>query len=295
MTSRPCVWCSAPLEDGERLPGRIRCRRCGAATTDPWPSAEDLDRAYAGPYRPAEGRFSGPGDWLLRRARAQLAGRLDALAPPGPVLDVGAGEGVLLEALHAAGREVTGLEREARRPDVLDRELAEVEGKRAAVVFWHSLEHLPEPGRALEQAVALLEPEGVLVIALPNAESLQCRLFGRRWFALDPPRHLVHLGSATLRRRLAELGLTVERVSYFRGGQVVFGWLDGLVGALPGHPSLYDAIRRPAARFRPLSRGRRLFVLAAAVLLAPIAFFAAAAEVALRRGGTVYVEARSAG
>lgn len=295
MESRACIWCGAPLEDGERLPGRIRCRRCGAATTDPWPSGEELDRAYAGPYRPAAGRFSGPGDRLLRRARARLAGRLDAIAPPGPVLDVGAAEGVLLDALHACGREATGLEREATRPDVLDRDLAEVEGKWAAVVFWHSLEHLPEPARALEQAAALLEPGGVLVIALPNAESLQCRLFGGRWFALDPPRHLVHLGSGTLRRRLGELGLRVERVSYLRGGQVVFGWLDGLVGWLPGHPSLYDAIRRPEARFRPLSRGRRLLVLAAAAVLLPAALLAAAGEVALRRGGTVYVEARAAG
>jgi len=295
VASRDCVWCGAPLEDGERLPGRIRCRRCGAATTDPWPLPEELDRAYAGPYRPADGRFSGPGDRLLRRARARLADRLDAIAPPGPVLDVGAGEGTLLDALRAAGREAIGLEREATRPGVLDRDLAEMEGGWAAVVFWHSLEHLPEPARALERALALLEPGGALVIALPNADSLQCRLFGRRWFALDPPRHLVHLGSSTLRVRLADLGLTVERVSYLRGGQVVFGWLDGLVGALPGHPSLYDAIRRPAARFRPLSRGWRLFALAAAAVLLPAALLATAAEVALRRGGTVYVEARADG
>jgi len=294
VRGRACIWCGAPLEDGEQLPGRIRCRHCGVATIDPWPTAEELDRAYAGPYRPAAGRFAGPGDRLLRRARARLAGRLDAIAPPGPVLDVGAGEGVLLDALHAVGREATGLEREATRPDVLDCDLAEVEAKWAAVVFWHSLEHLPEPARALEQAAALLEPGGVLVIALPNTESIQCRLFGRRWFALDSPRHLLHLGSGTLRRRLAELGLTVERVSYLRGGQVVFGWLDGLVGMLPGHPSLYDAIRRPAARFRPLSRGRRLFALTAAAILLPVALVTAAVEVALRRGGTVYVEARVA-
>lgn len=294
VTSRPCVWCGAPLEDGERLPGRIRCSRCAAATIDPWPSEAELDRAYAGPYRPQEGRFSGPGDLLLRRARASPAGRLDAIAPPGPVLDVGAGEGILLDALRRVGRDATGLERTSTGEDVLALDLSEVEGSWAAIVFWHSLEHLPEPARALEQAVGLLAPGGVLVIALPNAESIQCRLFGRRWFALDPPRHLVHLGSAVLRRRLAELGLRVERVSYLRGGQVVFGWLDGLVGLLPGHPSLYDAIRRPAARFAPVSRGRRLLTLAAGAALLPFALLAAAVEVALRRGGTVYVEARAA-
>jgi len=293
VASSACTWCGAPLADGERLPGRVGCTRCGAGTTDPWPSEEELDHAYTEAYRPPGGRFSGPGDALLRRSRAQLAGRLDAIVPAGPVLDVGSGEGALLDALHRAGREATGLERSATRPDVLDRDLSELEGDWAAVVFWHSLEHLPQPARAVEQAAKLLAPGGVLVIALPNSDSLQCRLFGGRWFALDPPRHLVHLGSGTLRRRLAELGLRVERVSYWRGGQVVFGWVDGLVGLLPGHPSLFEAIRRPQARFRPLSRRRRAFTLAAAVLAFPFALIAAAAEVALRRGGTVYVEARA--
>jgi SAM-dependent methyltransferase len=293
VASSACVWCGAPLADGERLPGRVRCTRCGVATTDPWPSEEELERAYAGPYRPAAGRFSGPGDRLLRRSRAQLACRLDAIAPPGPVLDVGSGEGVLLDALHRAGRKATGLEREASGPDVLDRDLAEIEGSWAAAVFWHSLEHLPQPAAALEEAATLLAPGGVLVIALPNSDSLQCRLFGGRWFALDPPRHLVHLGSGTLRQRLAELGLRVERVSYWRGGQVVFGWVDGFVGLLPGHPSLYEAIRRPEAQFRPLTRRHRALTLAAAVLAFPFALVAAAVEVALRRGGTVYVEARA--
>ena len=66
--------------------------------------------------------------------------------------------------------------------------------------------------------------------------------------------------------RLRALGTRVERVSYLRGGQVVFGWLHGIVGLLPGHPDLYDAIRRPEARRRPMPTGRRLATLAAAVL-----------------------------
>ena len=99
----------------------------------------------------------------------------------------------------------------------------------------------------------MLAPGGVLVVAVPNAGSLQARLLGERWLALDLPRHLVHLPAEALLERLRSLGLTVERVSFWRGGQVVFGWLHGLVGALPGRPDLYDAIRRPEARSRPIS------------------------------------------
>ena len=288
-----CPWCGAPRRDAEPLAGRLRCRACGVATTDPWPSADDLDRAYGGAYRPAAGRFGGGGDALLRRARGLLAQRLDRIAPPGRVLDVGAGDGALLDALRRQGREGLGLERESSRPDLVERDLADVDGEWAAVVFWHSLEHLPDPAAALARAAELLAPGGVLIVAVPNSDSLQAHLFGERWLALDLPRHLLHLSAAALCERLRGLGLRVERVSHLRGGQVVFGWLDGLVGTLPGHPSLYDAVRKPAARFRPLSQGRRLGVLLAALLLAPLALLGTLAELLARRGGSVYVEARA--
>jgi hypothetical protein len=288
-----CAWCGATLPpDRGRLPGRARCERCGVATTDPWPSAETLTAAYAGWYRPVGGRFLGAGDALLRRSRGALALRLEQICPPGPVLDVGAGDGSLVDAIRARGRTATGLERVPTRPDIRAGDIMDVEeGDWSAIVFWHSLEHLQAPGEALAHAVGLLRADGALVVAAPNAASLQARAFGDRWLALDLPRHLVHMPAAALLKRLGELGLDVTRVSYVRGGQVVFGWLHGLVGTVPGTADLYDAVRRPEARSAPVSRAQRAGTLAAGVALLPVAAVAAAVEIALRRGGSVYVEA----
>jgi hypothetical protein len=61
---------------------------------------------------------------------------------------------------------------------------------------------------------------------------------------------------------------------------------------LPGSPDLYDAIRRPEARSRPISRRTQALTVGAAMVLFPVAAVATAVEVAGRRGGTVYVEAR---
>lgn len=290
---RRCAWCGAGFDARSvRLAGRVVCARCSVATTDPWPTDSELDAAYEGFYRPDSGRFSGPGDALLRRSRGTLARRIDTIAPPGRVLDVGSGDGALLDALAAAGRDALGLERASTRPDVRDADIEEIGGAFAAVVFWHSLEHLRAPGRALAHAARLLAPGGVLVVALPNAASLQARAFGDRWFALDLPRHLTHVPAAALVGRLGAEGLEVERVSHWRGGQALFGWLHGLTAAVPGTGDLYDAIRRPDARQAPLGPGRRAATLAAATALAPVAALAAAGEVAARRGGSVYVEAR---
>jgi SAM-dependent methyltransferase len=288
-----CAWCERQFEGTEeRLTGRIRCPNCGVSTTSPWPSDEQLGAAYAQWYRPTSGRFSGIGDKLLRRTRSALADRLHRILPPGPVLDVGAGDGTLVRAFVRHGREAVGLEPHASGPHIRNAEVEDVEGKWSAVIFWHSLEHLRSPGRALSHAAALLSPGGTLVIAVPNAASVQARVFGDRWLALDLPRHLVHLNPPALLSKIEALGLRVERVSYLRGGQVVFGWVHGIVGWLPGHPDLYDAIRRSEARQAAQSPAFRLYALAAAVAALPFALAATAAEVAARSGGTIYIEAR---
>jgi SAM-dependent methyltransferase len=291
-----CAWCGAPLEAAAaRLAGRIRCQRCGAATTVPGPTAAELAAAYGEWYRPSSSRrFTFAGDALLNRTRGALASRIDAVAPPGPVLDVGAGDGVLLDALKRRGRDAVGLERESRRPDVRDEPLVELEGEWAAVVFWHSLEHIPEAGDAIHQAARLLAPGGVVAVAVPNSDSLQARAFGNRWLHLDRPRHLVHLTARSLTAGLEREGLRIERVSHVRGGQIVIGWLDGLVGSLPGGLRLYQTLRRPDARDAPIGRGARVATIAAALALLPVAAACSVAEIALRRGGTVYVEARHA-
>ncbi len=273
----------------------MACSACGAATTYPAPGEEELERAYAGWYRPLSGRFSAGGDRILALSRASLAHRLHRIAPPGPVLDVGCGDGALLRALRARGREAVGLERAGGGEGILAVELTDFDerpGEWAAVVFWHSLEHVRDAAAAVDRAAALLASGGLIVIAVPNLDSWQARLFGDRWFHLDLPRHLVHLPAAALTRSLEARGLTVERCSHWRGGQLVFGWLHGILGALPGHVDLYSAIRRPQARGTAIAGRRRTAALLTATAMAPAAAALAGAEVAARAGGTVYVEAR---
>jgi len=288
-----CAWCGDVFDaSDERMAGRVRCSRCGVATTSPWPSDAQLKEAYDGWYRPAGGRFAGLGDAVLRRTRSSLARRVDTRVPPGPILDVGAGDGTLVTAFVRRGREAVGLEPHASGPRILNAEVQDVEGEYSAVIFWHSLEHLRQPAAALRHAAELVVPGGLVVISVPNAVSWQARIFGDRWHALDVPRHLVHLSPQALLSTIGDLGLHVERVSYLRGGQVVFGWVHGLVGQLPGHPDLYDVIRRKQARRTAQGPLRRLFALAAAVVALPLALAATAIEVAATAGGTIYVEAR---
>ncbi|MEA2453318.1 MAG: hypothetical protein QOG04_2028 [Actinomycetota bacterium] len=288
-----CAWCHRPFDGRARpAPGRIVCGHCGVATIDPWPTPEELDRAYGTWYRPESGRFSGIGDRIFTLLRGGFSRRLMKLAPTGRVLDVGAGDGSLIDSLRAKGRDAVGLDPYSHRDDFMTAPIEEVEGAWAAIVFWHSLEHVPTPLHHLTEAARLLDRQGVLVVAVPNPASLQARAFGLRWLHLDPPRHLIHIPPPPLTTTLQELGLEVGRLSHYRGGNVVFGWLHGLVGSVVRDLDLYDAIRKPEARSKPMTGGRRLLAIALGALLLPVALVASAIEIVAHRGGTIYVEAR---
>ena len=291
-----CAWCGSAARPGDaRL---AHCGRCGAASTYPPPSEDELgERVRAtgtGPPRGVSPR--GVTVCCAARARRWRAGSM-ASRPPGPVLDVGCGEGALLDALRARGREAIGLERvldAARRARGRADRVQERAGEWAAVVFWHSLEHLRQPGRgARPRRDRCWPPAGCSSSRSPTSRRWQSRRFGTRWFALDIPRHLVHLPAAALIDGLRARGL--QR----RAGQL----LARRAGAVrlaararrraSGTARPVHAIRRPAARGRRLSPAARVVSLAAgAALVAGRAGALGRAEVGARAGGTVYVEAR---
>ena len=60
------------------------------------------------------------------------------------------------------------------------------------ITLWHVLEHLPNPEHLLSKIHNLLEKNGVLMIAVPNINSLDAKYYNSYWAALDVPRHIWH-------------------------------------------------------------------------------------------------------
>ena len=234
-----CAWCEQPLAHGTlRAAGQLRCGHCGATTALDWPAEREHVRVPLLPDTPARGvhRICTLGEAARRRARRRLATRIARVAPPGPVLDVESGDGLLLDALRATGRLTTGIVAgrgaEAPRAGVRHAEITELGGRYAAIVFWQSLGRLRAPGVALEHAVALLKPGGLLAIAQPSATRLQAQALGERLLAPGAPRHRVLIPPQTLAERLRALGLQVDRIDHLLDLPTPGGWLQNVLGGV---------------------------------------------------------------
>ena len=120
----------------------------------------------------------------------------------GRLLDIGCGNGEYLALMKLLGWEVSGIELDPAAAAVAKEKLGCTvyvgsvedcpfrEGHFQAITSSHVLEHVPDPVAFVTHAAMLLESGGRMVMVTPNFSSLGHKVFGRDWFALDPPRHL---------------------------------------------------------------------------------------------------------
>ena len=145
----------------------------------------------------------------------------------GKVLDVGCGAGGNLKTLQDQGWEPHGIEisevaaahaRELVTGNIHTGTLESAPFPPQSfdlILMSHSLEHLPSPVDALRRVRRLLKDDGLLVVSVPNLNSLEFKLFGRWWFPLDPPRHFYHFDKRSFSGIIAQAGFRLYR---FRTG-----------------------------------------------------------------------------
>jgi SAM-dependent methyltransferase len=176
----------------------LRCRTCALLQQSPLPA--DVSAFYhAYPVHAKKSKL-----YAVLRSIVMSPLYYEAGGHPAgtALLDYGCGDGGYLEAVVGRGFRLLGYEPDrvqaARVQERLSvpvhfdqKALLASEGGALDVVTLHMvLEHLTDPDAALRTARHLLKPGGVLYIVVPHRDSLEARLFGRRWHNLDPPRHI---------------------------------------------------------------------------------------------------------
>jgi 2-polyprenyl-3-methyl-5-hydroxy-6-metoxy-1,4-benzoquinol methylase len=83
-------------------------------------------------------------------------------------------------------------------------------GQYNVIALWQVIEHLSDPWAVVDILSDHLLPGGLLIIATPNPEAVQFKLFRHRWTHLDAPRHLELIPATLLSKRLERTGLTLR-------------------------------------------------------------------------------------
>ncbi len=203
-----------------------RCDGCGHVSVSPRVTAEAQERMLA------DLDDAGFEDRYLevQRMYAEITCSLLARKAEGPrLLDIGFGRGYVLQMAQAHGFEVHGIDASAGHvaavaPFLGDRVAHRLFGRDPlpwdsldVVVMTHVLEHLPEPAQALAEVRAALNPGGWLYLAVPDMDSVDYRIFGKRWDVVNPLAHLQYFTDGSLRHLLEESGFeAVERVRHPR-------------------------------------------------------------------------------
>ncbi len=193
------------------------CAECGHIFANPSPGPEFLAALYG---RVEDPLYEAEAEGRSKNFLAILR-RLEKLRPEkGPLFDVGAATGILLELARRRGWEPAGIEPSSWAVKAAsDRYgLALIEGtletasppkdRYAAVTMVDFIEHTPLPYDALVRARSVLKPSGVLVLVTPDIHSRAARLAGRRWWHLRPA-HVAFFSRRSLHALLGRAGFSI--------------------------------------------------------------------------------------
>ena len=134
------------------------------------------------------------------------------------VLDFGAGTGDFLKICKNNNWQVLGIEpsAEARENAVkkgiyLKENLLDITNQKFDVItLWHVLEHVENLKNTIKVLKSLLQPEGRIVVAVPNYKSYDAAFYKEHWAAYDVPRHLWHFSQKAIHKLFLEAEMIVE-------------------------------------------------------------------------------------
>lgn len=235
----PCPLCGAagdrdffhaPGDDGRDY--RLgKCAACGLVYTNPRPDAAGIGRFYPADYSPYQpprkvraGFLRGLRTRLGLRGEKTLTDRVP-VRPGGVLLDYGCGSGWYAAQMRARGWAAMGMDFSPHAAAAARRNfgLTVVHGTLPhpavaadsvdVITLRAVLEHVHDPRQLLGAVYAALRPGGWVYASVPNLASWGFRAFGRAWFPLDPPRHLLHFTPETLRAAVEGCGFEVEAMT----------------------------------------------------------------------------------
>jgi len=201
------------------------CKECGFKFTNPVPRETELPKYYESEeYISHSNTSKGLVNKVYRLVRnhsiKKKVGIATAKMNRGEALDIGCGTGDFLNEMSKRGWKVKGIEpNDVARNNAITNFGLDV-GEEAqlfkfdkdtfdVITMWHVLEHVYNLDKHLSQIKNILRKDGRLVIALPNADSMDAKIYKNFWAAYDVPRHLHHFNQSSFKRLMGKYGFEI--------------------------------------------------------------------------------------
>ncbi len=260
-----------------------QCQHCGLIFLHPIP--QDLDRYYPKLYYGIPKSLE-----ELRYIGDQRRYRLDTLqryAGTGrKLLEIGGGYGDFAYLAKSAGYEVDVIEMDAECCQFIET-VVEVQAFHTndipealekletydVIAMWQVIEHVADPWTLLALIAQHLNPNGILILATPNPNALQFKIFRKRWSHLEAPRHIHFIPMALMLSHAQKFGLAIRMESSTDRESTIcntMGWkrsLMGLINVSVGEEMSFQLPSQDSQKTSfQVTRGSLLFSLSKAIL-----------------------------
>ncbi len=165
------------------------------------------------------------------------------------VLDYGCGSGKLVEKLLKQNINATGFEPSEGARIIAHRKnlpvydkINPLAGGYDLIMFWHSLEHMDQPLRVIRSVEKYLNSTGKLLIAVPNVDSLEAKIFKENWFHYSYPFHLIHFTPKSVKIMLQKTGFYPISIDFWNPEYTVSGLVQSFLNWFLPKDTFYSII-----------------------------------------------------
>lgn len=195
----------------------VKCQHCTLIYSALKPSSLNIKKIY-------EDDGSYPQGTKLRPFANKLRIKwISLFCKKGKLLEVGCGDGGLLEVAQNTGRyKIKGVEINRKAVEYANkfRDLDVVvgtvfeqnfgEGEFDGVIMWHVIEHLENPLNELKEVYRITRNNGYVFISTPNVSHPKAIVAGKKWHYFGPPGHLWYFSPKTLALLVEKAGFKVK-------------------------------------------------------------------------------------
>ena len=215
-------------DEKHNLPGRfniVKCRTCGLIRTNPSPTQETIGFYYPDDYGPYESSIiqmdnnNSQANDIKRTIKSftnkvfKVNSTIIPTLTPGRMLEIGCAAGSYLDYMSRKGWQVEGIEfsdkiAQKARNNGLKVYGGPLETAPAPnepfdlIVGWMVLEHLHDPVIGLKRLYKWAKPGACLALSIPNADSVDFKVFKGKGYALQVPTHAYHYTPKSIERVL---------------------------------------------------------------------------------------------